>query len=355
MSENSTIEWCDHTWNPWEGCQKVSPGCDNCYAESRNARFSGGSPVNWGPGMPRRRTSQSNWRKPLRWNAAHAAFMAVHGRRQRVFCASLADVFDLDVPLGWFIDFLDVCRQTPSLDKLLLTKRIGNVSKRLAEAFNRLFAQPDSDSNPLVPWLATWIAGNPPPDIWLGATIVNQAEAERDIPKLLKVPAKLRFLSMEPLLGTVDVFSKITGELLHSSGNDYAPGAIDWVIVGGESGTRARPMHPVWATDLRDQCMAAGVPFFFKQHGAWEPATTDTRACVYPMAAVALDGRMVGDGWDADGHPAAASNEDSWAMMHRVGKKAAGRLLNGVLHDAFPVSSADVSAACRRILLREPE
>ena len=94
MAENSKIEWTDHTFNPWEGCQKVSPGCDNCYAEARNVRFGGGQAVNFGPGAPRRRTSMQNWRKPLAWNAAHEAYFAAHGHRQRVFCASLADVFD---------------------------------------------------------------------------------------------------------------------------------------------------------------------------------------------------------------------------------------------------------------------
>ena len=117
MSENTSIEWVDHTFNPWEGCQKVSPGCDHCYAETRNARFAGGTAINWGPGAPRRRTSAANWKKPIAWNSAAANFMAAHGRRQRVFCASLANVFDNEVDPAWRVDLLDkLIAKTPHLD-----------------------------------------------------------------------------------------------------------------------------------------------------------------------------------------------------------------------------------------------
>nr|WP_275921833.1 DUF5131 family protein [Burkholderia sola] len=184
MSENTKIEWCDHTFNPWEGCQKVGPGCDHCYAETRNARFGGGTAVNWGPGAPRRRTSAANWRKPLQWNR-DGTFYAIHGRRQRVFCASLADVFDNEVDLLWRRDLFRLIADTENLDWLLLTKRIGNVTTMLRHiGVERL-----------------------PDNVRLGATIVNQAEADRDIPKLLAVPARVRFLSMEPLLGPVDLTS----------------------------------------------------------------------------------------------------------------------------------------------------
>lgn len=370
MTQNSKIEWCDHTWSPWEGCQKVGPGCDHCYAETRNARFAGGTAINWGPGAPRRRTSAANWREPLRWNDSHDTFDAVHGRRQPMFSASLADIFDNAVPIEWFVDMLDVWRQTPNLDKLVLTKRIGNVTKRLGEAFDHLFAREDCESNPTVPWLATWIAGNAPPDIWLGATVVNQTEADRDIPKLLRAPARIRFLSMEPLLGHVDVFSTMTGELLHTSGNDYDPGAIDWIIAGGESGHLARHMHPAWPRSLRDQCAAAGVPFLLKQWGEWHTATVLTstgepvfrtfetfeqwvnKAPTWVSGGICLDryGMSLKTGEDF----MRARDEDRFpvTVMHRVGKKAAGRLLDGVLHHAFPVTSADVSAACQRALAR---
>ena len=268
MSEVTNIEWADSTFNPWEGCTKVGPGCDNCYAENRNARFAGGAAINWGAGAPRRRTSASNWQKPVIWNSQAGDFFREHGRKRRVFCASLADVFDNAVPREWRIDLFRLIRDTPNLDWLLLTKRIGNVVTMLADV--RGLAEEYIDP---FPW----------PNIWLGATIVNQAEADRDISKLLDVPARVRFLSMEPLLGPVNL-SSLHPQLFAAKANalsgvwkwDGGPRTtesppLDWVIVGGESGPGARPMSPDWARSLRDQCEAAGVPFLFKQWGEWIP------------------------------------------------------------------------------------
>jgi protein gp37 len=309
MAENTKIEWATHTFNPWEGCQKVGPGCDNCYAENRNARFAGGTAINWGPGAPRRHTSPANWRKPLAWNEGHAEFFAKHGHRQRVFCASLADVFDNAVDSAWRGELWRLIVATPNLDWLLLTKRIGN-------AWNMLPAFLGNDP-----------AGEYPlPNVWIGATIVNQEEADRDIPKLLTLPAAKRFLSMEPLLGTVDLTRidlnghseiyplKGTTGCEDDDGNP-APNipALDWVIVGGESGPGARPMHPDWARGLRDQCAAVGVPFLFKQWGDWADAD-----------------HSVGGDWPAN----------IWsdgAISVKVGKKAAGRLLDGITHDGVPL------------------
>lgn len=299
MTENTKIEWCDHTFNPWEGCTKVGPGCDNCYAETRNARFAGGIATNWGPGAPRRRTSAANWRKPLAWNAAHAEFFAQHGRRQRVFCASLADVFDNEVDSQWRRDLFDIIELTPNLDWLLLTKRIGNVVRML----------PSHD------WAGR---GN----VWLGATIVNQEEADRDIPKLLDVPARVRFLSMEPLLGPVNIERHLLSTYDKAShDSQMLPGLpcddkLDWVIVGGESGPGARPMHLNWARSLRDQCAAAGVPFLFKQWGEWAPAC-------YPLYIDRKPHELKGLG-------------GVHGLMGRFGKKVAGRLLDGLTHDGFP-------------------
>lgn len=316
MSENSAIEWTDHTFNPWEGCQKVSPGCDHCYAETRNARFAGGTAINWGPGAPRRRTSAANWRKPLAWNRNAGVFYAQHRRRQRVFCASLADVYDNAVPEEWRMDLYRLIDSTPNLDWLLLTKRIGNARDMLP-----------------VSWL-----GAPRPNVWIGATICNQAEADRDIPKLLEVPARVRFLSMEPLLGPVELSNVSRRSDAVRVLGQRALGGIDWVIVGGESGPGARPMHPDWARSLRDQCAAAGVPFLFKQHGDWAPGSGDFGAGRFETAAIAQDGRIVCNGFDASGYPAGASSADGWAMVHRAGKRAAGRLLDGVQHDGFPTA-----------------
>lgn len=335
MSANSKIEWTDHTFNPWIGCTKVSPACDHCYAEvSTPSRALG---VAWGAGQERRRTSRANWALPLRWNAQAAAFHAQHGRRQRVFCASLADVFDNEVNHEWRADLLALIRDTPNLDWLLLTKRIGNVLGMVNRADDELRSKfrkvPDRGFD--------WPLSN----VWLGATITSQAEADRDIPKLLRTPARVRFLSMEPLLGPVDLTDIpisghghheyepiVTGNVLvHKSTLDLgAPRpAIDWVIVGGESGPQARPLHPDWARGLRDQCQTAGVPFLFKQWGEWSVHAVSGS----PVAWVRRDGTT--HTWSNIGD---FSPDGTDAMVWRVGKKAAGRLLDGVQLDGYPVT-----------------
>ncbi|AJG19020.1 phage Gp37/Gp68 family protein [Cupriavidus basilensis] len=291
MSETTKIEWTDATFNPWIGCTKVSPACDHCYAEvSTPARALG---VTWGAKEDRHRTSAANWKLPHRWNAQHDAFFATHGRRRRVFCASLADVFDNAVSAQWRFDLLRLIVETPNLDWLLLTKRIGNAAEMLEQAMRALTVGREG-------WRDNYL-----PNVWLGATICNQEEADRDIPKLLAVPASVRFLSMEPLLGPVDLRMWMRAAW-------RGPLPIGWVIVGGESGAGARPMHPDWARSLRDQCAAAGVAFLFKQWGEW-----------------------LGPGQDGshDHDPIELNASDSPA---RVGKKAAGRLLDGAQHDGFP-------------------
>ncbi|GLV21957.1 hypothetical protein TomMM35A_18100 [Sphingobium sp. TomMM35A] len=309
MAENTKIEWAHHTFNPWIGCTKVGPGCDNCYAADLSKARLG---VPWGPGEPRRHTAASTWKQPRAWNNRAARL----GIRYRVFCASLADVFDNEVPAEWRAELFQLIRETPHLDWLLVTKRIGNVAK-MAES-----------------------AGGLPENVWLGATIVSQLEADRDIPKLLAVKGPhFRFLSMEPLLGPVDlrtlstlqfrnaeVLDALSGQLSGMFG-DYCPTrlpALDWIIVGGESGPNARPMHPDWARDIRDQCAAAGVPFLFKQWGEWFPY----------------------GGIDADGHQNSRDLGERPGKWHvwgdgegsasRIGKKQAGRLLDGVHHDGVP-------------------
>lgn len=249
MSETTNIAWCDSTWNPWEGCSKISPGCDSCYAEARNQRFHGG--VNWGPGAPRRLTSSANWKKPLAWNAKAAKT----GQPWRVFCASLADVFDNEVPASWREDLFEVIRATPALTWMLLTKRVGNVEDMLPGGWYARSTYPNG------PW----------PNVWIGATVVNQEEADRDIPKLLAVPAAVRFLSIEPMLGPINLAAKCPPYYAPH----IQPDRIGWVIVGGESdqpGHRARPCDIEWARDIVRQCKAAQVPCFVKQlgsHVAW--------------------------------------------------------------------------------------
>jgi protein gp37 len=303
MSANTKIEWCDHTQNFWEGCQKAGIGCDGCYAEARNARFGGGVAVNWGPGAPRRRTSEANWRKPLVWNANHATFFAEHGRRQRVFCSSLSDWADNAVPDEWRLDAAKVILATPDLDWLLLTKRIGNAAKMLAAMF----------------------PNGMPTNVWIGATIVNQEEADRDITKLLAVPAVKHFLSMEPLLGPVDLSRVwVPNGILRNM--VAAITKLDWVIAGGESGIEARPSHPNWYRSLRDQCKAAGVPFLFKQWGEWSPEYQPHKG----MCVVMVDGEVL-----TPPNCLSRPSEDGEIMV-KVGKKAAGRHLDGRTWDGVP-------------------
>jgi protein gp37 len=222
MAENSGIEWTTHTFNPWIGCTKVSAACDHCYAEAWDKRFNG---ERWGPHAERTRTK--TWGNPVKWNKQAAA----SGERPRVFCASLADVFDnhKTIQPTWRRELWALIRQTPNLDWLLLTKRPQNIIKMLPEDWGDGYA-----------------------NVWLGATVENQAAADR-IGALTKVPAVVRFLSMEPLVGPVDLSAHI--------------GDLHWVITGGENGKHYRPVDPDWFRHIRDQCASAGVPFLFKQ---WE-------------------------------------------------------------------------------------
>lgn len=230
MAENSKIEWTTHTFNPWMGCQKVSPGCDHCYAEAlMDTRY---GKVQWGPHGTRVRTAPANWRKPLQW--AKAARQS--GIRPRVFCASLADVFDNRAPAEWRNDLFDLIAGTPELDWLLLTKRPENIHKMLPRG---------------------WATGTEWSNVWLGTTCEDQANYDRRWPILKAVPAAVRFISYEPAIGPLR---------LHNG-----PEQPDWLICGGESGTGARYMLPAWAVDVRNDCAERGVHFFMKQMTSKKP------------------------------------------------------------------------------------
>ena len=363
MAENSKIEWTDHTFNPWIGCTKVSAACDHCYAEvatpTRTLRASGAE--TWGPHAPRRRTSPANWKKPLAWNRQAQA----EGRRYRVFCASLADVGDnhASILAEWRADLWHLIAATPNLDWLLLTKRPQNIIKMLPHI-----------------WGDGW------PNVWIGTTVENQTEADRRIPHLLAVPAAVRFLSMEPLLGPVDLTrvgnvaavasafptlaeeiqrhmrpSIVNGIQIEAVGPrwqattfyqtpDHMGGfqvgtrtypRLDWVICGGESGPGARPMHPDWARSLRDQCKAAGVAFHFKQWGEWAPG--DCFGMIYDQPVIRRDGRVTDwmdryvmtEEWGkrVRGHTFTGHATD---LVYCVGKKDAGRKLDGRTWDEMP-------------------
>lgn len=319
MANETKIEWADSTFNPWIGCTRVSPACDDCYAaRSTPARTLG---VVWGPHEERRLTSAANWKIPLLWQRKADQFASVYGRRRRVFCASLADVFDNAVPSDWRDDLFELIRVTPDLDWLLLTKRpqniVGMVRRDGSIAGNGIRYLPDN--------------------VLLGTTVEDQKRADMNIRALLRtiaeVGARRLFLSVEPMLEAVEVFSKQTGELIHTSGNEYEPGWIDWVICGGESGPNARPMRAAWARDLRDQCAAAGVPFLFKQWGEWAPCENIERQRGTVDTAFWRDGN-----WDVQPFNLAADDGhiDDEPDLYRIGKKAAGRLLDGIEHNEFP-------------------
>lgn len=339
MSANTAIEWCDSTFNPWIGCTKVSPACDHCYAEAlMDHRM---HKAQWGAGNPRVRTSAANWHKPVAWNKKpffececgwRGEGIIEHGLacnwpseksyiqvRRRVFCASLADVFDNEVPIAWLAELLDLVRLTPGLDWLLLTKRVGNVIQRLKHVrdFWSALGLPD-----IFPWISEWIDGHAPANVWIGSTICNQEEANRDIPKLITIPARVRFVSIEPMLGPID-FSGMWVEFKNPAIHQNMLELIDWVIVGGESGQHARPMHPRWVHVLRDQCIDVGVPFLFKQWGEYAP----NHRTIHELKNSSDKPKTV---------PYSTTSLYPAAIMDRVGKKTAGRQLDGIEWNQFP-------------------
>lgn len=274
MGKNTSIEWCDHTFSPWWGCTKVAAGCAHCYAETFARRFG----VGWGNGSERRIASERSWRQPLAWERAarhradcphtsltgtepayrcdgcgaivttapdpkHDGFVVERFHRPRVFCGSMCDVFEarpeLDAPRDRLSRLIE---QTPNLDWLLLTKRPENIRPMLS------FQQ-----------------AAPIENLWVGCSIATQADADRNLPLLMAVPAVVRFLSIEPLIEPIDF-----GDEFRESAN-----CPEWVIVGGESGPNARPCRIEWIRSIVAQCREARVPCFVKQIGSLVPWETD--------------------------------------------------------------------------------
>src|SRR5579884_4185029 len=210
--KNSKIEWCDHTFNPWIGCTKVSPGCLHCYAESLNLRWRKGA--NWGKGATRERTSEAYWKEPLQWNKA-AGESALYETtpeglkkiRPRVFCASLADWLDGEVSIEWLVDLLALIHRCNNLNWLLLTKRPENWKPRLAFALNNLTTsqQASPENFRFIQWIEAWLNGTPPENVWVGTSVEDQARVNLRVPELLMIPARVRFLSIEPMLGPIDL------------------------------------------------------------------------------------------------------------------------------------------------------
>jgi protein gp37 len=299
--QNSKIEWTDHTFNPWWGCQRVSPGCEHCYAETLAHRYNFKV---WGPAKTtnRRMMSENYWKQPARWNkAAEAA-----GTRPRVFCASMADVFEEHAEVEEARERLrELIDDTPNLDWLLLTKRPENVMFMVGD------------------WAYTHVGI--PRNVWIGTSVEDQKRADERIPHLLKIPAKVRFLSCEPLLGPVDLGN------VRGYPRWLVMDKLHWVIVGGESGPGARPMSADWARSLRDQCNAAGVAFHFKQWGEWLHFRRGPQEG--PHGYFAGDGRTISVE-ELTSHPHEVTVVDG---IIRLGKHNAGRLLDGRTWDQFPL------------------
>lgn len=310
MGEITGISWCHHTFNCWWGCVEVSAACDSCYARTWAKRM--GEEV-WGADTSRRFFGEAHWNEPLKWDRAAAKA----GERRRVFCASMADVFERHASGDMNRNLNDerfrlwaLIDATPNLDWLLLTKRPQNITQ-------------------MIP--ARWLEPMPS-NVWWGFTGERQREFDirwRDIPSIVRTRGAVIFVSYEPSLGPLILPADF-----------LALGPRGWCIGGGESGHSARSPHPRWFTALRDQCSEAGVAFHFKQWGEWMPFPTnkipfppETLAAIEalpknaPMCLVKHDGTAI--------RPYAAADGPGMQMV-RVGKKAAGRLLDGVTHDAFP-------------------
>lgn len=346
---DTSIEWTDKVWNPTTGCDRVSPGCDHCYALTMAKRLKGmgsakyqndGDPRTSGPGFgitehPDTLTAPLGWRTP-----------------QKVFVNSMSDLFHDGVSVEHIARVWAVMAATPQHTYQVLTKRHARMRSLLSStSFPELvttWAWRDG-VRPKTPLVQL-----PAPNVWLGVSVESQQWADIRIPALLDTPAAVRWLSCEPLLGPVDLFGsweygcEAAGPAVTHEGvaqlTDYGTGVehdcdhqagVDWVVAGGESGPGARPMHPAWARSLRDQCTAAGVPFLFKQWGAWVGSTwpgaawqhTEPHAWVNEDTGAAVD-------WAA----ARADIPGGYHGMYRVGKKASGRVLDGRTWDEFPES-----------------
>lgn len=325
MSDNTKIEWTEATWNPIRGCSRVSQGCVHCYAEGVARRFSG-------PGKPYEGliNKHGSWSgnitfvehvldQPLRWR-----------RPRRIFVNSMSDLFHENVTDEQIDKIFSVMARAQQHTFQILTKRPERMRVYLSDS---VWAEIHGPKWPL-------------PNVWLGVSVENQEAANKRIPLLLQTPAAIRFLSCEPLLGQIDLsgffgmYWNQTMQCWESTGQEFnhlykgkghvGKKLIDWVIAGGESGHGARPMHPDWVRSLRDQCRAAGVPFFFKQWGNWRPLDWDNGPSIHDWFIVYPDGDVeVPD----DRFPHAESGE---VAMYSRSKKSAGRLLDGRTWDEYP-------------------
>jgi protein gp37 len=328
VSDKTGIEWTEATWNPVTGCAKVSQGCKNCYALREWPRMAAAKhTVYFGREFTDVQCHPERLDQPLRWR-----------RPRRIFVNSMSDLFHADVP-DEFIDrvfaIMGLCFAMERGHTFqVLTKRTDRMRQYLSNpdtvwmvtrAMKALGPELPGENSP-----PTW----PLPNVWLGVSVEDQETADERIPLLLDTPAAVRWISAEPLLGPVDLLATPAGDILCRCGGCMEmtrDTRLDWVIVGGESGPKARPMSPDWARGLRDQCAAAGVPFMFKQWGEWLP-TDDW----YEHHPVSLPLRV----WHGGAWTDNPEFDGEW--MARIGKRSAGRLLDGVQHDGYPQSDGDI-------------
>lgn len=332
MSDKTKIEWSDASWNPVTGCSKVSEGCRNCYAKTFTERFEGtpGHYFESGFAVTLRRAKLE---QPLRWT-----------KPRRIFVNSMSDLFHPDVPDKYIDKVFTIMALAPQHKFQVLTKRPERMLKYILERQENICECIALDTPDVAPEIVEGLGGEwvppqkdgygrvelpgyfdrveipwPLPNVWLGVSVENQQAAGQRIPLLLQTPAAVRFLSCEPLLGRVDLFKAgaLSGGVVYENESD-AHGNVDWIITGGESGPGARPMNPDWARSLRDQCEVSGVAFFFKQWGEWAPGGN------FP------DHIPSGTAYKWD-----EADDDNGAMW-RVGKKFAGRLLDGREWNEFP-------------------
>ena len=359
MGSKTAIEWTDATWNPLRGCSRVSEGCRNCYAERVAARFSG-------MGLPYEglTTPAGTWNGEVSLITDHLTD-PLHWKKPRmIFVNSMSDLFHENVREKWIDRIFAVMALCPQHTFQVLTKRPERMAhyfnapgsrRRIVEASEQFCTEPHTAD-----FCDEHIrrSGGVLPNVWLGVSVEDQPTADERIPHLLRCPAAVRWLSVEPMLGPVEIKSHLPKPMYHCSecGRELMHNfcrkcdtedntatnqiiGIDWVVCGGESGPGARPMHPDWARSLRDQCVNAGVPFFFKRWGEWCPATKDygVSGSLMPESGqkftwIGYDGQVQ--------NPSNIGLKTPIMAIARVGKKAAGRMLDGRTHDAYPEARA---------------
>ncbi|WP_192183295.1 DUF5131 family protein [Mesorhizobium amorphae] len=366
MADKSAIEWTDATWNPVVGCSIVSPGCTHCYAMSMAARIEamtaalqakGQTGAPHYVGTTKKVNGHTVWTGKLALAPDHILTEPLAWRTpRRIFVNSMGDLFHEDVPDAWIDKVFAIMALAPQHTFQVLTKR----AKRMREYFEKIDQELRSageqgyaprrldqlacdisrspraaDTDWPLPGVPDW----PLPNVWLGVSAERQREADERVPELLATPAAIRFVSAEPLLGPINIIDAMWAG--QDPASSHLEETIDWIIVGGESGPDARPMHPAWARSIRDQCHRVSAPFFFKQWGAWADSS-DAPDLVEGREDLifAPDGKVLGAGGRL-GRKMQGSVEPDWralggAWMTLTGKKAAGRLLDGVEHNAMP-------------------